>query len=79
MDISNRILNMEITPLFQTTVRHGEFEDVVPDMDSTIQVKIQYYDGRETYAYVENQEELQVMNLYLARNREYWEDNNEYD
>ncbi len=79
MRIADRILHMETTPLYQTTITHGEFEDIVPDMDNTIQVKIQYYDGRETCTYVENQEELKVFNLYLERNRKYWEDNDEYD
>jgi len=79
MRIADRILHMETTPLYQITITHGEFEDIVPDMDNTIQVKIQYYDGRETYTYVENQEELKVFNLYLERNRKYWEDNDEYD
>jgi len=79
MKIADRILNMETTPLYQITIVHGEFEDTIPDMDKTIQVKIQYYDGRETFTYVENQEELKVFNLYLERNRKYWEENNEYD
>ena len=79
MRIADRILKMETTPLYQTTIIHGEFEDVIPDMDKTIQVKIQYYDGRETFTYVGNQEELKVFNLYLERNIKYWEDNDEYD
>lgn len=79
MRIADRILKMETTPLYQTTIIHGEFEDVIPDMDKTIQVKIQYYDGRETFTYVGDQEELKVFNLYFERNRKYWEDNDEYD
>lgn len=77
--IKNRILKMESRPIFETTVKHGEFEMQVPDWDDVIEVKIQYYDGRESIAHVSDKIELEVFNLYLQRNRELWADDHSYD
>ncbi len=73
----DRILSMETRPLFETTVTHGDFKEQVPDWDDLIEVKIQYYDGRECIAFVSNNEELKVFNLYLKRNRELWANDND--
>ncbi len=75
----HRILNMESRAMFETTVVHGDFESQVPDWNDLIEVKIQYYDGRESIAYASNSEELEVFNLYLKRNRELWADDADSD
>ena len=69
---------METRPLFETTVTHGDFSKQVPDWDDLIEVKIQYYDGRESIAFVSNSVELEVFNLYLKRNRELWANDKSY-
>ena len=75
----HRILKMESRPMYETTVTHGDFKSQVPDWDDLIEVKIQYYDGRESIAYASNSVELEVFNLYLKRNRELWADDTSYD
>jgi hypothetical protein len=75
----NRILKMETKPLYETTVTQGDFTRQIPDWDDLIEVRIQYYDGRESLAYASNSVELEVFNLYRERNRELWANDTSYD
>lgn len=79
MDIKDRILQMQIIPLFNEVTKHGEFSIEGPAEDLPYAVVFQYYDGRESRCIVQDDEELEVLKLYYRNNVKAWASDEEYD